>query len=421
MDEKELKALMEGIAEKNGQTINEAVKKTVDLALKGVLKSEDLPGQLEAVGLKNGTVKQLVEAVKQMQEAHERIEKTQTTQGEEMRKIFQTSDVRKTLKELITEKADLIKAIARGGPNVKMTVDKTLVTRALVAGSTMAMRLPDVGQLAYPSTVIQELFRHAPVSPSSNGVIRYYDQVAVTRGANWVAEGATKPESAISWAERLLPIEKVADSIPVTKEAWNDVYFIQSEIQRLLDVNLTLKIEQGLYSGTGVTPEIKGVYTSAPAFVDTPYIDSVEAANLFDLILVVAADIAANRGSKYAANTVLLNPADMLKLQLYKDGGGRYLVPPGLSANGLELSGLKIVPSSQVTVNTMVVGDFRYGTIYELEDTTVEMGWINDQFIKNTFTILAEARLALLIRTGDETAFRKVANITTALANLETP
>ena len=69
----------------------------------------------------------------------------------------------------------------------------------------------------------------------------------------------------------------------------------------------------------------------------------------------------------------------------------------------------------------MVVGDFRYGTIYDLEDVTIEMGWINDQFIKNTFTILAEQRLALLIRTGDETAFRKVTNITTALADLETP
>ena len=83
--------------------------------------------------------------------------------------------------------------------------------------------------------------------------------------------------------------------------------------------------------------------------------------------------------------------------------------------------GMRIIASGQVTANTMVVGDFRYGTIYDLEDFTIEMGWVNDQFIKNCFTILAEQRLALLIRTGDETAFRKVTNITTALADLETP
>ena len=109
------------------------------------------------------------------------------------------------------------------------------------------------------------------------------------------SEGTAKPESAITWSERLLPIEKVADSIPVTKEAWADIPFIQGEIRRLLEVNLALKIDDSLYDGTGVTPEIKGVYTSAPAFVTTPYADTVEAANLFDLIAVVAADIAANR------------------------------------------------------------------------------------------------------------------------------
>ena len=165
------------------------------------------------------------------------------------------------------------------------------------------------------------------------------------------------------------------------------------------------------------------MYTSAPAFVTTPYADTVEAANLFDLIAVVAADIAANRGSKYQPDTVLLNPMNMLGMTLSKNAYG-YLLPPfGSLSNGQYISvmGLKIVPSGQVTANTMVVGDFRYGTIYDLEDLTIEMGWINDQFIKNCFTILAEQRLALLIRLGDEQAFRKVTNITTALADLETP
>jgi hypothetical protein len=89
--------------------------------------------------------------------------------------------------------------------------------------------------------------------------------------------------------------------------------------------------------------------------------------------------------------------------------------------NSAWFEGIRIVESSQVAPNTMVVGDFRFGTIYDLEDVTVEMGWINDQFIKNALTILAEQRLALLIRTVDEPAFRKVTDIATALGELETP
>ena len=170
-----------------------------------------------------------------------------------------------------------------------------------------------------------------------------------------------------------------------------------------------------MYDGDGVTPNIKGVYTSAPTFVTTPYADTIEGANLYDLMAVVAADISADRSAKYRANVVLLNPADALRLKLYKTTQGNYLVGP------FGADGLRIVESSQVTPNTMLVGDFRYGTIYDLEDVVIEMGWINDQFIKNCITILAEQRLALLIRVADEPAFRKVTNITTALADLETP
>jgi HK97 family phage major capsid protein len=198
------------------------------------------------------------------------------------------------------------------------------------------------------------------------------------------------------------------------------VYFIQSEIERLLTINLALKKEDLLWDGDGITPNIKGVYTSAPLFVTTPFDDSVEAANVFDLVATIAADINASGGGKYKADTVVLNPIDTLKMKLIKDSSGRYLLPPFVSPNG-DITTLKVIESSQVTPNTLVVGDFRYGTIYDLENVTIEMGWINDQFIKNAFTILAEERFALLIRVVDTTAFRKVTDIAAALGALETP
>ena len=406
MDEKELKALMDGIAVKNGEAIKGAVKTEIEAATAGLMKSAELASKLESMGLKENVIKELTDAIEK--------------QGIELNKMLNGNQgPKKGLDELIAEKAKDIVNIAKGGPNVKMSVNKTLVERSAVASSTMAMHLTDVGQLPYAASVISSLFRHVQVSPSSNGVIRYYDQAAITRGAAFIAEAEQKPESVISWIERTLLIEKVADSIPVTKEAWNDVGFIQGEIRRLLEINLALKIDEELYDGSGVTPHIKGVYTSAPAFVTTPYDDSINNANLYDLILAIAADISSSRQSKYKADTVLLNPVNTLGLKTLKDSQGRY-VAPDWSSGGM-IGGIRVVESNQVDANTLVEGDFRFGTIYDLEDVTVEMGWINDQFIKNTFTILAEQRLALLIRTVDETAFRKVTDITAALAGLETP
>ena len=96
-----------------------------------------------------------------------------------------------------------IQAVGKGEKRShSFTINKTLVARSAVSGSTMAWRAPGVGELPYLGAVISGLFPHVQVGPSSNGVIRYYDQLAITRGAASVAEGATKPESAITWIER---------------------------------------------------------------------------------------------------------------------------------------------------------------------------------------------------------------------------
>jgi HK97 family phage major capsid protein len=113
-----------------------------------------------------------------------------------------------------------------------------------------------------------------------------------------------------------------------------------------------------------------------------------------------------------------LNPIDVLRYKLAKGNDEHYLFPPFVSGNGTVIDNMRIHESSQVTANTMLVGDFRYGTRYTLGGVTIEMGHINDQFVKNTFTILAEKRVGLLVRNVDADAFLKVTNITDVLNTL---
>lgn len=411
MDEKELKILMDEISKKNGESIKSAVKTEMEAACAGLMKSSELASKFEAMGLTEKTIKSLTDAVEK--------------QGLELQKVLGGKQTEvKSLEEQIHEKKEAIQKIGSGGAGVKiqLPVNKTQVARSSVSGSTMAMRLVEVGQLPYLGAVMTNLFRHAPVSASSNGVIRYFDQNAITRNAASVAEGATKPESAITWIERTLTLEKIADSIPVSKEAWQDVYFIQSEIDRLLNVNLALKEDALLWSGDGVTPNIKGVYTSAPTFSASTWVSGggfqPATANIYDLIEILRTAIVDNAQSKYNPNYVILNPSDTLGMKLTKDSQGRYLLPPFISADGKVVGGMTVIESSQVTKNTMLVGDFNYGTIYDLEGVTIEMGFVNDQFIKNAMTMLAEKREGLLIRTVDTTGFLKVTSISAALTTL---
>jgi hypothetical protein len=82
------------------------------------------------------------------------------------------------------------------------------------------------------------------------------------------------------------------------------------------------------------------------------------------------------------------------------------------------IDGMRVVESSQVTENTCLVGDFRFGTVYDLEGVTLEMGWINDQFVQNAMTILAEKRLALLVRNIDAYAFCKCTDINAGILQI---
>lgn len=398
-----MKALMEGMAEKNGKAIKETVQAEIEKFQAGVIKKADFEAALKDAGFEKGALEKLTAAVEK--------------QGEEMRKVYENKNKNpKSVEELVYEQKDKIEAIAKGGPGVRFTVNKTEITRAGVTSTTQAQRLTDVGQLAYLGTKMSGLFRHATVSPNSNGVIRYVDQSSVTRNAAFTSESGAKPESALAWTEYTLNLEKIADTIPVTKEAFNDVGFIASEIDRLLNVNLALKVDDELWDGSGSTPHLKGVYTSAQTFNYASYTGpGAYDATLYDLVAIMRTEIMNGRQSKYNPTHVLLHPVDILRYKLSKGSDGHYVLPPFIAANGAVIDGCAVVESSTVDEGTLVVGDFRYGTIYDLEGVTLEVGWVNDQFTQNTKTILAEQRMGLLIRTADATGFLKCANIGAAI------
>ena len=423
----EFKEIMEGISKTNGEVIENSVKKHVGEATKGLMTSEELTTKLEALGLKENAIAKLAEAVEK--------------QGTELRKMLEGNGkprIVKSIDELVHENAEKIQKMASAdkGDNFRMRVsanaDKTIVERASVSSSTMAIRLPGIGQLATRNLVMDQVFPTVNLSEAdvkeSNGVIRYMDVNSETRNAAETAEKGTKPESAISGIERTAALQVIADTIPVTKQAYRSLGFVAGEIDRLLRRSHALRKDQQLYSGDGNAPNIKGIYTysTAATLANLPNAGGLVDPNLYDLIANLAVyisngDAATGKQGKYMANVVLMNPADILKYKLAKAVDGHYILPPFISADGKVIDGVRVVETSVVTKGTLVLGDFNYGTIYQSEDLVIEMGWINDQFIKNQWTIRAEQELMLLVRNADLDAFTKITDIDAAVASLAKP
>ena len=396
MEEKDFTALMEKVTASVRDTVKLEMQATID----GVVKADDLTEKFEALGLKENVITELTEAVEK--------------QGIELRKFFDGKEEKLTLSEQLNKMADDIRKIAIGDARSHSFTLKTDVTRASITDSTIAMRLPGVGQIQTQRNVISGLFRQGTIGANQGGVIRYMDQASRTNNAAAVAEGGQKPESAITWVEKTLDLQKVADSIPVSQEAFTDIDFIRSEVERLLNVNLSIVEDTALWSGSGVAPNVKGIYTYADTY--SAGASGISDANIYDLIVKMQENI--NKDTHYDARVAVMNIVDVNKMKLKKDANNNYILPPFVSTDGKVVNGCTVVVSSSVTANTMLVGDFDFSTLYRMGGIEIKMGWIDDQFIKNTSTILAEYREALLVRSVDTGAFNKCTDIAAALITL---
>lgn len=298
--------------------------------------------------------------------------------------------------------------------NTKNVVIKTDISRASITNSTISMREPGVGQLATQANRIEPLFAIGSISEGQGGVVRYIDQTAVTSAAAAVSENAAKPESAMTWAEFTMALQKVAHNIPVSEEALSDIPFMASEINNMLLKYLDIKVDGYLWDGTGSAPQVKGIYTYADTY--TASAAGISDASIYDLFVKVQEDIVG--ATAYMPNVGVMNISDVNQMRLHKDANDNYVLPPFVSQDGTQVAGMTIVVSNSVTENTMLIGDFNFAVKYLLGGTRLEIGRIADQFIENQVTVQAERRLGLLVRSVHTDAFRKVTDIDAALVTL---
>lgn len=318
----------------------------------------------------------------------------------------------------IEENAPQLKSLAankQGGVNDM--VIKANYTRASVTSSTQAQRLDGYGLMGYKKAVMYDVFPKVQVGPESNGTIRYIDQSTATRSAADIAEGATYPESTVVWTEYSLVLQKIGDSIPITEEAVQDTQRLAGEVERFLALNVDLKVNTDLTVGTGVAPKISGLYTLATTY--TAAASGITSASTYDLLVKMKETIALSFNGKYSPNFAMMNTKEINKMKLKKDSQYNYVQPP--FANGvMEVDGMMIIENNDMVDDRCVVGDSRFGTIYEVEGYTLDIAYSGTQFVNDLMTMKARKRLALLIRTADQTGFLKCTSISAALTTLAT-
>lgn len=232
-------------------------------------------------------------------------------------------------------------------------------------------------------------------------VVRYLEETTSTNNASTVAEGITKPESALAFTAVDESVRKIATILPVTDEMLEDWGQIRSYIDARLRLFVQLREEQQLLTGNGVAPDLRGIMNrtgvQSQALSGDTRPDAVYKA--ITKIRVGALGL--------EPDAMVIHPNDWQDFRLQKDAvGGQYFGGgpfTGAYGNGTiapdSLWGLRVVVTTAMTEGTALVGAFRTAAqIFRKGGIAVEASNSHSTFFaENKTAIRAEERLALAV------------------------
>jgi hypothetical protein len=319
----------------------------------------------------------------------------------------------KTLADAIADKRkDLDSLMANKTGAVELKIKADTVNLAAAIDNDTAYVIPGIAQLATKGNAIEAYFGTTEVGADSNGEIKYMDQFSVTRGADWTAEAATISPSDLKWKMFRKPIEAVKDTVTVTYEMMRYNSFVQTEIERLINVNIEQKVAEGLVNGNGTSPEITGILTYVNAFNAGTYAGiKVTNPSLFDLLTILKAAVSNGREKKYMPNFVAMNINTLNREILHKttDGARDSMLV------GNTIAGLNIVIDPNFADGVLVVGDDRYYNIYRSGTYVIEFGYKTGDFEDDLISIKGRRFICPIIRNADVDGFLKVTDVDEAL------
>ena len=224
---------------------------------------------------------------------------------------------------------------------------------------------------------------------TTSDVITYLQQTAVVNSAAAVAEGAEKPEASLAVERVEENVRKIAVVLPVTDEQLSDVPQARTFIDSQLGFMVREELEQQILSGDGTAPNISGILDRS--------IQSQALGGDTKPDSVYKAIVKVRTTGRDEPDAVAFHPNDWTDVRLLKTSDGIYIWGAPMDAGPERIWGIRVVQTTGMTENTALVGNFRRAILFMREGLTMKVGYVDDQFIKNTQTIIAELRAALAV------------------------
>lgn len=281
--------------------------------------------------------------------------------------------------------------------DLKATLTET--TGGGITGSGLAQPqvAPGILSILFQPLSVEDLI---PSGQTDSALVRYLKETVATNAAAAVAEGAAKPASTLNFSAVDEPVRKIATTLKVTDEMFDDVPQLRSYLDNRLMLFVRIATEAAILSGAGA-PSLTGILnrsglTAAQALAS----DTVPDAIYKDITKIRIASFLEPDG-------IVINPTDWQDVRLAKDGNEQYYGggpftaaygnPGGMA--GDMLWGKRVVVTTAMAAGTALVGAFATAAqVFNKGGLTVEATNSNeDDFLNNLVALRAERRLALAV------------------------
>lgn len=258
----------------------------------------------------------------------------------------------------------------------------------------------------YDRLVLRDILN---IGQTTSNAVEWVREVSYTRAAEPTAHGAVKPEAAKVFDLVSTTVRTIAVWMPVQDQQLDDWPALQGLINSNLLYDLEKRVEELVTWGDGVGQNFLGFFND-PLIWACGQMTAAGATRVVGtdtLIDIIRRGITDVRVAGYEPNGILLHPYDWEAIQLLKATTNEYIWVVVTEGGVSRLWGVPVVETvacedftgAATEQRNLLVGDFiRGATLYDRMQSSVSVGWQNDQFVRNMRTILAELRAAFAIR-----------------------
>lgn len=228
--------------------------------------------------------------------------------------------------------------------------------------------------------------------PTSSDSIQYVKEVSHVEAAAAVAEASaltgttgTKPEGGFVFDIVTDTVKTIAVWVPATKRILSDASGLAAYINQYLENDVRRELEDQILNGDGTGENFTGILNAGIG---------TEAAGSGPFYALRAAKTDVQVNGHTTPNAIVMNPNDLeaIDLAVINTEVNHFVGPGPYATLPRTIWGMRVVESEFIAENTALVGDFSYAVLYDREQTTISVGTVNDDFIRNIVRVLAELR-----------------------------